>query len=311
MINIHCTICGNQRSDQDQIVYTLDTIADEHQISIRQCSQCNNVYSFFDQDIDVDKYYDDKDYCIQNTEKTIFYTIQKKEYKAVLNKAKKILVVSNPTLLDFGSGKGLLLHFAQELGFKVKGVETSVPRAAYARERFGVEVTSSFYTDGKIFDTEFDVITCMHVLEHLPSPTVLFQNLIQHNLKANGLIILEVPNYHSWQSKWAGKHWLHLDTPRHLSHFTQVQIKSLIHQANCRIIQEEFFSLHLGIIGMAQTLLNKLGYKGFLMADLKHQRNFSLLCKVLAILPFAFILEIIACIYKRGGIMRVYAIKNS
>ncbi len=309
MISNKCTICNNAETTLHKIVFPV--VDEKKRISIRQCYQCGNQYSYFDDDINVDEYYDDKDYSIKDTKRTIFFQIQKLEYSRVLKKIEKLISLSSPSLLDFGSGKGLLLHFAQQLNFNVKGVETSIPRANYARDNFNVEISTIPFSEGNIFNEYFDVITCFHVLEHLTQPTILFKNLIKDNLKDKGLVVVEVPNINSWQSKWSGKNWMHLDVPRHLTHFTPKQLKSIIEYSDCSIICEEYFSLHLGIIGMTQTIMTKFGYNGFLMADLKHNRKKSLLIKVILAIPFAMILELIASFCKRGGIIRFYAIKNS
>lgn len=309
MISNKCTICHNEETILHKIVFPVDK--ENKIISIRQCHQCKNHYTYFDTDIDLNEYYDEKDYALQDTKKTIFFQIQKSEYSRVLKKIKKLNSLHSPSLLDFGSGKGLLLHFAHQLNFSVKGIETSLPRANYARENFNVEVNTVPFSEGNIFNSHFDTITCFHVLEHLSQPSLLFNNLIKDNLKSKGLVVVEVPNFRSWQAKWSGKNWLQLDVPRHLSHFTSHELKKIVEQANCSIIHEEYFSLHLGIIGMVQTVMQKFGYRGFLMADLKHNRKKSLLVKVILSLPLAIILELTASMFKRGGIIRFYAVKNS
>lgn len=309
MINNKCTICNNEETTLHKIVFSFKK--DNKKITIRQCNQCNNYYTYFDANINMDAYYDEKDYAIKDTQKTIFFRIQKFEYTSVLKKIKKITAQTFPSLLDFGSGKGLLLHFAKQLHFKVKGVETSIPRSNYSKKHFKVEVNTNTYYSGSIFNTQFNSITCFHVLEHLPQPTILLKNLIKDNLKVEGLVVLEVPNFNSWQAKWSGKNWLHLDVPRHLTHFTPQQLKNIIEQTNCRIVSEKYFSLHLGIIGMIQTILNQFGYTGFLIADLKHNPKKILLFKTILAFPLAIILELVASTLKRGGVIRLYAVKNN
>ncbi|WP_411275574.1 methyltransferase domain-containing protein, partial [Daejeonella sp.] len=140
------------------------------------------------------------------------------------------------------------------------------------------------------------------------APAELLNSLVMSNLKPGGLLVAEVPNFGSWQSKWAGNRWLHLDVPRHLSHFTEESLEKIIDKAGCRVIKKEYYSIHLGLVGMVQSIFTWFGYKGFLIADLKENKNWILPFKVLITLPFAILLESLAVIFKKGGIIRFYAV---
>nr|MBC7613679.1 class I SAM-dependent methyltransferase [Pseudopedobacter sp.] len=253
------------------------------------------------------KLYDEQDYQVRDTKGTIFYSIQKFEYEAVLKQIMKIIDTKNSSLLDFGAGKGLFLNFAQELGFKVKGVETSIPRASYAQQVFGLEIATNTYNGGEILGGNFNVITLFHVLEHLDQPKNLLKNLVVNNLNPKGLLVVEVPNILSWQAKLAGKHWLHLDIPRHLSHFSEEKLFNILNDMNLTIIKKEFFSWHLGVIGMMQSIWTWFGYKGFLIGDLKEKKTIILMLLIAISLPFAILLELIASLCNKGGVMRYYA----
>ncbi|RYG46104.1 MAG: class I SAM-dependent methyltransferase [Chitinophagaceae bacterium] len=209
-------------------------------------------------------------------------------------------------LLDFGSGKGVFLSFARDAGYSVVGVETSGPRAKYAKEIFGLEVNSDFYTRGKIFETSFPVVTMFHVLEHIPDAKSLLGNLLSENLEANGVAVIEVPNFSSWQAKWARERWLHIDLPRHVSHFTEDALTHLTDSIGYKIVKKETFSLHLGIIGMTQTVMSWFGYKGFLIGDLKEKKSKGLLAAIAVCFPFAFLLEWFSGLAGRGGVLRFY-----
>jgi SAM-dependent methyltransferase len=275
---------------------------------ISRCRNCNAVFTIFDEDIDVNEFYDGKDYTVKDTRDSIFFKIQKAEYGSVINTIHKITNKQTPSILDFGSGKGLFLHFAALKGCEVKGIESSKPRAEYARKHFGLDINTDYYTSGSVFNSSFDVITMFHVLEHLQNPSELMSNLVKSNLKPGGLVISEVPNFDSWQSKWAGNRWLHLDVPRHLTHFTDSSLEKIIENAGCRIIKKEYYSIHLGIVGMVQSIFTWFGYKGFLIADLKENKSWVLLAQVLIALPLAILLEGLAVLFKKGGIIRCYAV---
>lgn len=309
MNNTTCTICANAEIERHSILFEIKQ-NDQEVYTLKKCSDCQTVYTYFTHQLDITTYYDEKDYVVRDTKKSIFYKIQEFEYSIVLKKIKKLLPIQNYLLLDFGSGKGLFLHFAKRLGFKGKGIESSKPRADYARSQFGLEISTTYYTKGQVFEEKFGTITLFHVLEHIKNPATTLNNLIEENLENKGLVVIEVPNIESWQAQWAKNRWLHLDIPRHLSHFTPHTVSKIVEQSGCKVIKKEYFSYHLGIIGMTQTILNWFGYRGFLIGDLKQNKSLPLLLKITLALPWAILLETLASIFKRGGVIRCYAIKN-
>ncbi len=310
MINTKCPVCHHTVDVIKQP--SLFKLRDEydHSYEIVACSKCNTVFTWFDTDITINQYYDELDYSLQDTRKTIFHTIQEIEYNRVLQKVSKEENGSQKKLLDFGCGKGVFLSFAKEKRFYVKGVETSLPRAGFAEKYFHIQVNTDIYTSGQIFPDKFDVLTLFHVIEHLSDPQVLLNNLVKDNLEKAGILVIEAPNFNSWQSKWAESRWMQLDVPRHIIHFTPDSLRKLVESCGCRIINQQYFSFHLGIMGMAQTMMNWFGYKGFLMSDLKHKRSWRLLLVLLMVLPFATITELLAALAGKGGLIRYYAIYN-
>ena len=306
MLNLSCPVC-KASFNSHSILYSLRK--DENIYQIVRCMLCKHVYTAFENDIDIQIYYDDKDYKVKDTRKSIFYKIQEREYTKVLLQIKSFITNKPISLLDFGAGKGLFLSFASQLNFISCGVETSIPRANYAKKVFGLEIVTDNYYKGLIFPHQFDVITLLHVLEHLEDPINLIKELFKSNLKQNGIAIIEVPNFDSWQSKWGSKYWMHLDIPRHLNHFSPKYLKEMLKPLGFEILKEEYFSLHLGIIGMIQSIWSWFGYKGFLIADLKEKKNISLVVRIGLTLPLAFLLEAIASFLKKGGIIRIYARK--
>lgn len=307
MRNITCPECGREETGQGSRLFDISK-ADTEVYQIRACSTCESIYTYFNHDVRLDAYYDEKDYTVRDTRKSIFFQIQKWEYSQVIRQIKQRTANPAPSILDFGSGKGLFMHFAHQLGCSVKGIESSRPRAEYAMKHFQLDVNTDYYSSGSVFDTKFDVLTLLHVLEHIDHPSELLGNLVQGNLKPGGLLVIEVPNFGSWQSKWAGSSWLHLDVPRHINHFTRPALKRTIEKKGFTIVREEYFSLHLGIIGMIQTIFSWFGYTGFLIAELKEKKSILLLSKILISLPFAVLLEGIASLFRKGGVIRFYAI---
>jgi SAM-dependent methyltransferase len=209
-------------------------------------------------------------------------------------------------LLDFGCGKGVFLNLAAEQGWRTIGIETAPKRADFARTNYGLDVIPDEYSGGKIPIGPFDVITLFHVLEHLTDPRELLKTLVDQNLKPDGVLIVEVPRFDSLQSAVAGSAWIHLDPPRHLSHFSTATLARLIRDLGLQVVASSQSSIHNGLLGMTQGIVSRLGYKKMLIEELKLRRTASLLLMVSAVLPFALALELFAGLFGRGGVVRLY-----
>ncbi|MEZ0395247.1 MAG: class I SAM-dependent methyltransferase [Anaerolineales bacterium] len=95
--------------------------------------------------------------------------------------------------LDIGCSSGLLLQRLRETyAAQATGVEPGEAYRAYARE-CGLEVHASLdevEADGR----RFDLISLIHVLEHLPDPVAYLTRLRERLLAADGWLLVEVPN---------------------------------------------------------------------------------------------------------------------
>ncbi|ERM81311.1 hypothetical protein P872_10530 [Rhodonellum psychrophilum GCM71 = DSM 17998] len=281
------------------------------ELALVPCHQCGLTWTFIEKAIDAEALYEDEVYAVVDNRKSIFEKIIFGEAKKVIATVSTLLGHEKKTkVLDFGSGKGQFLVQAKLSGWETLGIETSPSRAAFAQEKYGLEIQTGFYQGGKINTGEFDLITLFHVLEHLPEPVALLHELTNKNLSKSGVLVIEVPNYGSWQSRIAAKDWMHLDIPRHLSHWTADQLKNQMKTIGFIPVKQQGFSIHLGVLGMLRAILGKFGYRGNIIFDLKNRRKPLLLASILVTLPLAFVLESLSTLFQKGGVLRIYFRKD-
>ena len=99
------------------------------------------------------------------------------------------------TALDVGCGAGLLAEPLRRLGARVTGIDASPEVIAVARDHsttVGLEID---YRSGDLqqLEGQFDLITCMEVIEHVADPAA-FIRALANRLAANGLLIMSTPN---------------------------------------------------------------------------------------------------------------------
>lgn len=275
--------------------------------SLLACKRCGHYFTGFVSCHASSDLYEEDHYELIDTRTSVFGRLVVLDGCIVIRDLKRIQrVLRHLSILDFGCGKGVLLSLAARHGWRTRGIETARRRAEFARTVYHLDVDTDEYRRGRIDGAPFDVIVLSHVLEHLPRPKGLLKNLVDANLSSRGLLMVEVPRFDSLQSKLAGPRWIHLDPPRHLSHFTLSALTRLLTDLRFQIIERRQLSIHNGLFGMVQAIMSRLGYRKMLVQELKFNRTMTLMLTVFAVLPFAVVLEALAIALGRGGVIRLY-----
>lgn len=177
-----------------------------------------------DKDV-LSKYYESEDYISHTDGKRSYFEKAYHFVKGIALKNKLGLVnrlKNKGTLLDIGAGTGDFLSVAQNDGWSVSGMEPSEKAKAIAHKK-GVSLAEN--TSG-FENHSFDVITMWHVLEHVYDLEAQIIEL-KRLLKPDGIIIIAVPNFNSFDAKYYKEFWAAFDVPRHLWHFSKTAIKEL------------------------------------------------------------------------------------
>lgn len=184
-------------------------------------------------------YYKSEDYISHtDAKRNVFEKVYHIVKGVALKRKLKLInsVTENGTsLLDVGCGTGDFLQIAANAGWTISGIEPNEQARAIANMKtknsvYGTEQLSKFEAHS------FDVITLWHVLEHLPELDTHF-SMFRKLLKPDGVLVIAVPNYNSYDAKIYKEFWAAYDVPRHLWHFSQNSLKSLAAKFNMELVK--------------------------------------------------------------------------
>src|SRR5690606_4524097 len=176
---------------------------------------------------EISKYYQSKDYISHTDSRKsiidkLYHFVKKYMLRRKLSWINKKFEHKG-RILDIGAGTGDFLLEAKRAGWKGSGVEPN-EEARIKAESKGIEL---FENADNYKSNKFDVITLWHVLEHVHDlRTQIIE--FEHLLKKNGLLVIAVPNWKSYDAEYYKKYWAAFDVPRHLWHFSQESFRHLM-----------------------------------------------------------------------------------
>lgn len=301
-----CPICSSTRITQ--IFSGIKDYVSKDCFDLQKCNQCG-VYFDFPIPRDLNRYYP-KRYRRYNK---FVFTILQFLYSFRIKKWVKISKEPG-SMLEIGCGPGFMLKKLKKLGWTVKGIERTESVAAFAREKFNLDVTHHGIETLPALPT-FDLIVLFQVMEHLSDPLGILKESIKR-LKKGGKVIINVPNIESWQATFGGSVWAYLDPPRHVFHFSLESLRKLLLMVGLKLVDVSYSSIEHDPYGWIETIITKVTKRyntitRYLMGLNKFDQKVLLgfIVGGLVTIP-AIILSCISSIFKKGGLIQVIAEKE-
>jgi SAM-dependent methyltransferase len=133
------------------------------------------------------------------------------------------------TLLEIGCRWGHFLQLCRPHYAAVEGLEWSKERAAFARERFDLQVSATdIFRDP--WETRYDIACAWGVIQREPHP-LEFLRWVHAHLNPGGLVVLSTANYDSLVRRIVRKRWYGFEPARQLCYFTPPVLQALLEKA--------------------------------------------------------------------------------
>lgn len=215
-------------------------------------------------------------------------------------------------VLEIGCGSGWMLKAFHDYGWEAVGLERTEEEAKFASSITGLRVLSGGLDSLKI-EPKYDLILMFNLLEHVADPRDLLRQS-SYLLKEEGTIILSMHNLASWQARITGRHWFHLDVPRHLFHFSPQSLANTLELEGLEFIRSRFVSLAHDPYGWLQSLLNYLRFKQnrltqWLMGEERHEvislGGIGMVLTAMMVIIPSLLLAVGSWIVRSGAIMEI------
>ena len=196
----------------------------------------------------LDSYYESDEYLSHSKKTDSFFARCYAFAKALNLKSKSKLIAQyagRKPVLDIGAGVGDLVKELKIAGLDAEGFEPNSKARKIALDQ-GVHLKSSLENEEQDL---YGLISMYHVLEHVPD-IIAQKRQIENLLLPEGILILALPNYDSWDAKFFKKYWAAYDVPRHLFHFNRQAVRNFFND-KFELLEEKplwFDSLYVSIL---------------------------------------------------------------
>lgn len=254
----NCTVCGNK---EQEIIYEAtrkefneDDLRKEFSSSgglplndqLVRCTQCGLIYVSprLKSDVMVASYAkgDDERFVSQNPSRI-------RNFEKHLRKIEKDgLLGEDLSVFDIGTGGAAFLKTCLDRGYKVSGVEPNAWLCNWAKQEYDIDVMPGTLQDALPSEKKYDLVTIWDVLEHVPDPRVVIQQ-VSSIIKNDGIFILTFPDIGRWLPRLLGRKWSYLSTV-HLWYFTRELISRVLADYNFEVVKHYSYAnrLRLGYV---------------------------------------------------------------
>lgn len=126
-------------------------------------------------------------------------------------------------LLDVGCANGAFVLRAHDMGFEADGLEPNVTMAAWAREKTGRPI----YTTWAEVPTRYHILTLHDVFEHVVDPVAELARLRGY-LYDGGRVVIDVPDADDPRRQLPDMAWHHYRPEQHLWHWTEATLRPVL-----------------------------------------------------------------------------------
>jgi len=233
----NCPVCGSLKLNK--VLTANDYLVSGELFDIMECEKCSLRFtSPIPDENEIGKYYKSDKY-ISHAKRTtsifdiVYKIVRKYTLRSKRKTVERISKKQNGTLLDIGCGTGDFLIKMKDYGWEISGVEINNSARAIAEKSIGKTIFNQ--NEFLNSDKKYDVITLWHSLEHLHELKKYLQK-ISKSLNANGVVMIAVPNYNSYDAEYYNKDWAAYDVPRHLYHFSPKAMIKLMEKFKFKLI---------------------------------------------------------------------------
>lgn len=170
---------------------------------------------------------------------------------------------NRPRILDVGTAGGSFLKVARDAGWEVFGVEPNRWLCDWSRQNYGLKIDNGGLFEQRYASDSFDVVTLWDVLEHVPDPRALLDE-VHRILRPGGVLLVNYPDKGSLAARAMGSRWVFILTV-HIYYFTRKTIRRLLDMTGFEVVKFRPYVQTLGfgyLVGRTEPysrLVHRLG----------------------------------------------------
>jgi len=166
-------------------------------------------------------------------EKHFWHRVRKKIVHDMLSKHVK----RGSRVLDVGCGTGNVASYLKKKGWDVDCGDSYLKGLLCCRKRCGEGKYFQFDLCDPVFDSEYDCITALDVIEHIDDDALVLSNLYKA-LKKDGVLIVTVPAY---DFMWSGRD----DYAGHKRRYTINELDDKLEKAGFHVVKKSYYMTFL------------------------------------------------------------------